>query len=412
VNREQSGTQLFYFINKFHDHLAAKPIGFTEAAGNFQQVNRSGQGKGGDPVQGHNMDGANTANGLPDGFHIDNANMATPPDGIPPRMQMYLFHFPDPAAEDPFLQADGSDEADIVYHEHTHGLSNRLVVDANGISTLGNVQAGAMGEAWSDWYALDFLVGEGFERDTATPGELIVGKYVEAGGQNLIRTQPLDCAVGAPATACPGTPGAGSGGYTYGDFGKIIGQPEVHADGEIWGETLWDLRKAIGQRLAESLVTRAMELSPANPSHLDMRNSILQADKVTNKGKARDKIWKVFAHRGMGFFAAASSGDDTAPIENFDLPPAKNTPRATWSAPSSTPTPSSRSPAPWSRSAATPPASRTTWPRSPTPTALPGAGHLLRHLPQGLRVQARLRRRRGDRHHRRAHHHAELQPAA
>jgi hypothetical protein len=157
-----------------------------------------------------------------------------------------------------------------------------------------------MGEAWSDWYALDFLVGEGFERHTATPGELIVGKYVEAGGQNLIRTQPLDCPVGASATACPGTPGAGSGGYTYGDFGKIIGFPEVHADGEIWGETLWDLRKAIGQRLAESLVTRAMELSPANPSYLDMRNSILQADKVTNKGKARDTIWKVFAHRRHG----------------------------------------------------------------------------------------------------------------
>jgi hypothetical protein len=327
VNRDQSGTQLFYFVNKFHDHLAAKPIGFTEAAGNFQQVNRSGQGKGGDPVQGESMDGAATApNGGPDSNHIDNANFATPPDGVPPRMQMFLWHDPaDPT--DPFLQADGSDEADIVYHEYGHGLSNRLVVDANGNSTLGNVQAGSMGEAWSDWYALDFLVGEGFERDTATPGELIVGKYVEAGGQNLIRSQPLDCPVGATAPACPGTPGAGAGGYTYGDFGKIAGVPEVHADGEIWGETLWDLRKAIGQKLSESLVTRAMELSPANPSFLDMRNSILQADKVTNKGKARDKIWQVFAHRGMGFFAAASSGDDSAPIENFDLPPAANAPK-------------------------------------------------------------------------------------
>ena len=329
VNRKQSGTQLFYFVNKFHDHLAARPIGFTEAAGNFQQVNRSGQGKGGDPVQGENMDGANTANGLPDSNHIDNANMATPPDGVPPRMQMYLFHDPADNENDPFLESDGSDESDIVYHEYTHGLSNRLVVDANGNSTLGNIQAGSMGEAWSDWYALDFLVGEGFERDTAAPGELIVGKYVEAGGQNLIRTQPLDCPVGAAATACPGTPGAGTGGYTYGDFGKIIGQPEVHADGEIWGETLWDLRRAIGQRLSESLVTRAMELSPANPSFLDMRNSILQADKVTNKGRARNKIWQVFAHRGMGFFAAAADGDDTTPVEDFSLPPAKNSPKGT-----------------------------------------------------------------------------------
>src|SRR3954451_23427799 len=79
---------------------------------------------------------------------------------------------------------------------------------------------------------------------------------------------------GQPAPACHGRPGAGPGGYTYGDFGKIINRPEVHADGEIWGETLWDLRTAIGQTQAEGLVTRAMELSPSNPSYLDMRNSI------------------------------------------------------------------------------------------------------------------------------------------
>ena len=89
--------------------------------------------------------------------------MTTPPDGIPPRMQMYLFHEPGTAFpdEDPFLAGNSGDEADIVYHEYTHGLSNRLVVDANGVSTLGNVQAGSMGEAWSDWYAMDFLVNEG-----------------------------------------------------------------------------------------------------------------------------------------------------------------------------------------------------------------------------------------------------------
>jgi hypothetical protein len=89
--------------------------------------------------------------------------MATPPDGMQPRMQMFLFHepgtvFPD---EDPFLAGNSGDEADVVYHEYTHGLSNRLVVDANGISTLGGIQAGSMGEAWSDWYAMDFLVHQG-----------------------------------------------------------------------------------------------------------------------------------------------------------------------------------------------------------------------------------------------------------
>jgi len=320
VNRLQNGTQVFFFVNTFHDHLAAAPIGFIPAAGNFE---------GDDPVQAEPDDGAGTISGIfPDPQHTDNANMATPPDGTPPRMQMFLFN--DPAADDPvlggtpradpFIQSNGGDEADVVYHEYTHGLSNRLVIDATGNSTLGNGQAGSMGEAWSDWYAMDFLVGTGNFVDTATDGELRIGHYVGA-GEDLIRTQPMDCPVASTSAACHGTGGAGPGGYTYGDFGKIIGRPEVHADGEIWGETLWDLRGAIGQMQAEGLVTRAMELSPSNPSYLDMRNSILEADVVDNGGANHDTIWHVFANRGMGFFAAAVDGDDVAPVEDFSMPP-------------------------------------------------------------------------------------------
>jgi extracellular elastinolytic metalloproteinase len=313
-NRKQDAVQVFYYVNRMHDHLKASPIGFNRAAGNFEAVDD-------DAVQAQPDDGANTADGFPDFNHTDNANMDTPPDGMAPTMQMYLFNDPSDPADDPFLQVNGGDEADIVYHEYTHGLSNRLVVDSNGVSTLGNVQAGSMGEAWSDWYAMDFLNDLGFQKDTSAPGEVRIGEYVGK-KQDLIRTQPLDCPVGSKSAACPGTPGAGPGGYTYGDFGKIIGFPEVHADGEIWGETLWDLRDALGSKLSESLITRAMELSPANPSYLDMRNSILQADTVDNKGLARATIWKVFAHRGMGYFAGTLDGDDVQPVQSFSLPPA------------------------------------------------------------------------------------------
>ena len=325
TNANQDAVQMFYFLGKFHDHLRKAPIGFTRAAGNFEAVD-------GDAVQGNAIDGADTdptTDGLPDGQHVDNANMLTPPDGIPPRMQMFLFHQPHTAFpnEDPFIAGNSGDEADIVYHEYTHGLSNRLVVDANGISTLGNIQAGSMGEAWSDWYAMDLLVGEGSFRDTPTEGELRVGEYV-GWGNDLIRTNPVDCSVGSTADACGGTGAglSGPGGYTYGDFGRIIGAPEVHADGEIWVQTLWDLRKALGVNLTRSLVTRAMELSPANPSFLDMRNSILQADLVVNGGKRQNKIWQVFSHRGMGWFAAALDGDDAQPVEDFSMPPPANTP--------------------------------------------------------------------------------------
>ncbi len=317
ANRSQGAVQQFYFIGKFHDHLAAKPIGFTRQAGNFEAVD-------GDAVQGENLDGADTADGLPDPNHIDNANFATPPDGMQPRMQMFLWRQPG-APDDPFLAANGADDSGIVYHEYGHGLSNRLVVDANGVSTLGNIQAGSMGEAWSDWYAYDFLVDDGLVKDTRADGEIRVGNYV-GHGTDLIRSQPLDCPVGSTSAKCPGTETAGPGGYTYGDFGHVSDGPEVHADGEIWAATLWDLRGKLGSSLSESLVTRAMELSPANPSFLDMRNSILQADMVVNRGRAHAAIWKVFAGRGMGYFAGAIDGDDTTPVEDFSAPPRPGTP--------------------------------------------------------------------------------------
>jgi extracellular elastinolytic metalloproteinase len=316
ANRATDATQLLYFTSVFHDHLLAAPIGFTRAAGDFET-------RDGDPVQVNDLDGANTDNGFPDGDHVDNANMATPPDGTSPTMQMYLQPAANtPASEDPYVPSDVGNEASSVYHEYTHGLSNRLVVDAAGVSTLNGPQSGAMGEAWSDWYAYDYLQGAGLEKDTAKPGELVIFEYSTAGA-NTIRTEPLDCPVGAPATSCPGTPTAGPGGYTYGDFGRISRRgPEVHADGEIWAQTLWDLRAALGTKLAESLVTRAMEFSPADPSYLDMRNSILLADRVVAAGRHQQDIWRVFAHRGMGFFAATVDGSDTAPIEDFSMPPA------------------------------------------------------------------------------------------
>ena len=91
----------------------------------------------------------------------------------------------------------------------------------------------------------------------------------------------IDCPPGATTKGCTsGFDPAVKGGYTYGDFPNIVGGPEVHGSGEIWGQTLWDIRTALGHNVADTLITRAMSLSPAEPSFLDMRNAIIQADLV------------------------------------------------------------------------------------------------------------------------------------
>ena len=188
-----------------------------------------------------------------------------------------------------------------------------------------------MGEGWSDFYAQDFIVGQFPGLDTGAAGEVKMGAYTDlTGSSSKLRYSPLDCPpVGADPIACPGRVTVGSGGFTYGDFGRIAGGAEVHADGEIWAQTLWDLRTAVGPAKARALVTTGMSLLAPEPSFLDARNGIFLADQTLYGGADTDTLWTVFAGRGMGFFAAAVTGDDTAPAESFALPPAAGGPRGT-----------------------------------------------------------------------------------
>jgi hypothetical protein len=181
-----------------------------------------------------------------------------------------------------------------------------------------------MGEGWSDWYAMDYLVAKGYAPNTPTNGEVILDRYV-GNGKHTLRTEGLDCPVGAGGPTCPGGGTAGSGGYTFGDMGTVCScGPEVHADGEIWAQTLWDLRNAVGVSDGRFLVTEAMRLSPTNPSFLEMRDAILAANQVgVGDGRANreSQIWQVFAARGMGYFATTNGPNDMAPTESFALPP-------------------------------------------------------------------------------------------
>ena len=291
-NRKQNAVQAFYLVNRFRDHLANDPnIGFDGFVG-------------ADAVRVETDDGAATG---PDDDHLNNASMSTLPDGFPPLMQLFLF------VGDGFRTVNGGDSAAIVWHEYTHGLSNRLVIHDDGSGALSSPQAGAMGEGWSDWYALDKLVGDGLMNDTSASGDVDLGHYVDLVAHQ-VRTQGIDCPVGVVDLRCPG------GGHTYGDFARIAAGPEVHADGEIWAQTLWDLRAAVGRDVAQSLVTEGMRMAPPEPSFLDMRNAILAADAGLG-GSSRNAIWQVFAARGMGYRAYSDGADDVAPRQDFSLPP-------------------------------------------------------------------------------------------
>jgi hypothetical protein len=76
-------TSLFYLINWLHDFWY--DAGFVEAAGNGQNVNFSRGGEDRDAINAEAQDNAN-------GGSRNNANMSTPADGFPPRMQVFVWN--------------------------------------------------------------------------------------------------------------------------------------------------------------------------------------------------------------------------------------------------------------------------------------------------------------------------------
>lgn len=252
-------TNLFYYNNIMHDFSYG--LGFTETSGNFQTNNFGRGGTGNDSVRAEAQDGSGT----------NNANFATPPDGQRPRMQQYLFTSPNP-------DRDSSVDGDVVFHEYGHGISNRLI--GNGSTALSGTQSGAMGEGWSDYWAVTL-------NNDGAVGEYVVNNTI--GIRRAMYTVPA-------ATVHDSYADVGSGGF------------EVHNDGEVWAVTLWDLRTQLGASTSDRLVLNGMKFTPTRPSFLNARDGILQADQNLFGGANRCAIWTVFARHGMGVSAVGNDG--------------------------------------------------------------------------------------------------------
>ncbi len=274
-----SVTNLFYQVNLAHDFYYA--LGFTEAAGNFQRSNFGRGGQEGDAVRAEAQDGRS----------VDNASFAPTPDGMRPRLQTGLWTRGTTQTLTDDL--DFAYDAQTTLHEYGHGVSNRLVGGGRNVSCLSGTQSGAMGEGWSDYFALSYF-------DTPLFGSYITQNRTSGVRRFSYELYPLKYQ------------DLGAAGY------------EVHDDGEIWAATLWNIRKAVGRQVADLLVVNGLKLTPCRPSFIDARDAIIAADAQVNGGQNRSTLWAVFAQQGMGFSA---SGFDYGPnggvvhTAAFDLPP-------------------------------------------------------------------------------------------
>ncbi len=326
--------QQFYIMNLYHDELYR--LGFTEAAHNFQTDNFGRGGVGNDRISAEGQDNAST----------NNANFATPPDGGRGKMQMFVFTGPNP-------DRDGTVDAEIIIHEASHGTSNRLV--GNGDGLVDNMSR-AMGEGWSDFYAHSLLSEQGDPIGGTYPisGYLLLNGYGAVGTANYyygIRRFPkaIMSATGGPSNR-PFNPltfadiDQSKINTTDGAFPAMFGAhisttaDQVHAQGEVWSSALWEVRAklvqrlgwSVGNRRALQLVTDGMKLSPLNPTLLQARDAIVAAalGSATTQAQLQDAadVWAGFAIRGMGVGASIQNNGGlngmgtTRVTEAFDRP--------------------------------------------------------------------------------------------
>jgi extracellular elastinolytic metalloproteinase len=291
---DQKVLNIFYFCNYMHDFFYL--LGFDEAAGNFQVTNKPGAGLGNDPVHARAFSGQ--VNGT--------ANMLTRPDGRPAVMNMGLV-----ASTGRHTALD----ADVVFHEFAHGVTNRLVGGRMNASALEAPQSGGMGEGWGDYFALS-IQNFGKEDEKTVTGDWVVKN------DSGIRSFPYD------SKFPDGFGSIGTGRYD-----------EVHNIGEIWCATLMEMTRRVGaglnnrddgHRWSWQIVVDSLKLMPANPSFLDARDAMLRAiEDLRAAGRLtddqRDKIraaaWGAFAKFGMGPAAASDGPSLSGIVADDSLPP-------------------------------------------------------------------------------------------
>jgi extracellular elastinolytic metalloproteinase len=332
-------TNLFVMHNRMHDW--AYGLGHTEEtwnaqANNFGLTNPEGEK---DPVIGRAQAGA-----IAPGSR-DNANMATFPDGTSPVTNMFLWQPVSGSFYSPCV--DGDYDMAVIGHEFTHMIENRMI-GKGGVRN--EHHAGAMGESHADLMAMEYL-NENSLVPVTDENRYSEGSYVTGNKRRGIRNYgmnfPYSGDIPGPGTNPEIDP------LNFSDMGYDLTGPQVHADGEIWSATNFEIRQALnakynasfpesdallqrrcanaeipvdlcpGNRRWAQLVFDSFLLMPIAPSMLDARDAQLAADVMRFGGANQSELWLAFARRGFGMNASSTNTNantETDPTPDFQSP--------------------------------------------------------------------------------------------
>ncbi len=289
----------FYFCNYLHDFFSL--LGFGEAEGNFQRENFTG------------------APGDRDALEI---RVFEAPVAGTARMRGRRDGRPGELLIGPRGDRHGALDADLVFHEYVHGLTTRLAGGRLSFEPLRHPESRALGEGYSDYFALTIQSHQLGEDQT------VFCAWLGNDEQKGLRRQAYDDRFS----------------LHFGDLNQQENQ-EPHHGGEIWCMALMRMNRAIGYALCDvgrgheigwQLVVDSLKLLPVGPDQpgfLDARDAVTRAladlgatgrlDPADHAGVVQ-AVHEAFADTGMGPAAAGRGAHFQGLVPDFTLPDAPN----------------------------------------------------------------------------------------
>jgi large repetitive protein len=240
------------------------------------------------------------------------------------------------------IARDGTIDNTMIAHEWGHYISNRLIGDANGLSTN---MSGGLGEGWADFHAL-LMVAKAEDAQLAAnsnfKGVYAVSSYVKGGpslgnvlnngfyygirrypystdlSKNPLTFQHIQKDIPLPANPAPSFGGDGAD------------NAEVHSTGEIWASMLWECYAGLlrdtgrlsfsqAQDRMKRYLVAGYKLTPVAPTLIEARDALLAA-MASQDVQDMQVCAAGFAKRGAGVQAASGDRydpDNRGVVESF-----------------------------------------------------------------------------------------------
>ncbi|TWD83088.1 Zn-dependent metalloprotease [Kribbella amoyensis] len=161
---------------------------------------------------------------------------------------------------------DDAEDAEVIWHEYGHAIQDD-VVPGFGES----LQAGSIGEGFGDYWAVTMSIPVSKGYDLPCVMDWDATSYTEGPKHCLRRTDT---------------------GKTTDD---IVGQ--VHADGEIWSNALWDIHQALGRNKANKVILQGTFFYAPDTSFADAARVTVQAARLLYGKPTADQVTQAFKAR-------------------------------------------------------------------------------------------------------------------